>query len=243
MGATDNILGTNERSIMGEHKIRIYNTEYADVIPVGLELPSVTSITGLLAKPMLYRWWGKHGNTKASQILKEAGELGTFTHDYAYGYFKDGEHKALAGKRPINNQPVQNFHKFIQQYPLEPVLLEQVVYDKLYQYAGTLDGVFRYDNKLILADWKISSFIGKDYEMQLSAYWTALQSMVISGIIKLDGAIEEGWIVRLPKDRVFDAKEDIVKLSIGDLTKAFDGFLGLLNVYNYISWRDKQCQK
>lgn len=53
---------------------RYYTNEVCPHIPVGLRYPSVTTITGNTAKPMLYAWYSTEGTDKLKAALNVIGE-------------------------------------------------------------------------------------------------------------------------------------------------------------------------
>lgn len=139
--------------------------------------------------------------------------------------------------------------------------LELTVFSKTYGYAGTIDGLFinkkpfdYYDKHsrkktlssvpagtLLLTDWKTSSAIFEEVYMQEGAYGAALTELVDDGILSIEDGkgnvvdVDEsvGLVVRLDKQNNFKPESDIKVVSQEDLHKAFGGFLGLLNYYQW----------
>ncbi len=89
---------------MSQGKMRVYESE-------GVKYPSVTSITGLLNKPFLNFWYGKHGTKACKQIMMDACAIGTATHDTVDNFFNpEGEQTKVI--EPSNLLPIKNFYEF-----------------------------------------------------------------------------------------------------------------------------------
>lgn len=222
-------------------------SRYYPIPGTKLEFPSVTSVTAMLNKPALQFFYGKYGTAEASRISKEGREIGDWVHDYRAHYFKG----TVSTNQKVDQkylQSVRNFHAFVDKFKPKSVLLEQFVYSLQFGYAGTLDDVLRIGKKNILVDFKSSNSIWDDYELQVTAYFSALAEMVMKNLINYEETIDEIWIVRLPKDEEInldleDKKCDIRKVEVTgeSYAVAMSAFLGLLSA---LKWEEyKKLQK
>lgn len=71
---------------------------FYDIPGVG-QLPSVTTILSVIAKPQLYLWQAKQGSLKALNVMERLKEMSPFLHDalrkeFGEAFFKDGYHQA-----------------------------------------------------------------------------------------------------------------------------------------------------
>lgn len=203
----------------------------------------------MLNKPALLYFYGKHGTAEATRISKEGREIGDWVHKYRENYFKGTVTPGQQiGQKYL--QSVRNFHTFVDKYNPKSVLLEQFVYSTQFGYAGTLDDVLKIKKKNILVDFKSSNSIYEDYELQVIAYFTALGEMVMRNQIDFDSAIDEVWIVRLPKDEEINLDEDDKNCDIYkvDLSKEYydvsmKAFLGLLEALRWQEWKKENKKK
>ena len=233
----------------------------------GNKYPSVTSVCGVIAKPALYGWYGKHGTKKCQELLDESSGIGTELHDHVRLFYDRALIEGTTVKPKSQKVSPQckiawgNFRAFHRQYPLRPLFLEYVVYSDLFKYAGCLDGLFEYTPdgpnrkpKTILIDWKTSGSIYPEYALQVEAYGVAAaQQFARLSNDAADTAMakqyrryvpDEYWIVRLDKHRAIDFDKDIQHLQPDE--SRFIVFLSALNLFNYLHPRKDEpipCQK
>jgi hypothetical protein len=159
----------------------------------GAKVPSVTTILGDgLAKPALINWaanttagyavdnWDDLGKLSVSARLAKlqkaryaeldaASKKGTAVHKLAEKLVAGEEVEVpeyLAGH-------VESYVRFLDEWQVDPVAVEQVVYSHKYRYAGTLDLIadFPTIGKRLLCDVKTAkSGVFPDNALQLSAY-------------------------------------------------------------------------
>ncbi len=212
----------------------------------GEELVSVTSCTEQLGKYGLLMFFAKHGKEAGERIGKEAAALGTSLHTYAQEHYETMLKGTLEEYTQHNfceklEQSVKNFHEFVDEYSPEPILLEQTVYSLEHKYAGTLDGIFKIGDNIVLLDWKTSAGVYDEYLLQLEAYYRALTEMQKRGIIVLDGKVKDLWVVRLAKDKDIKFERD-VKI-IKPSKKRFKAFLGLVDIFYWRQSLKKRKRK
>jgi hypothetical protein len=156
-----------------------------------LELPSVTTILDVLAKPALLNWYPKvaayYALDNAEAVLRMAaaegrepaaklvaaqgrierdrrGDIGTRAHQAV-------EH-ILAGRSPIlepDIEPlVEQYRLFTREWRFRPEWSEAMVVGE--GYAGTFDLYGRVEGRRTLIDIKTGSFIAPEFGIQLAAY-------------------------------------------------------------------------
>jgi hypothetical protein len=151
----------------------------------GIEIPSVTTILGIVTPRNLVKWAnniGKKGIDSNIYIQKSA-DVGTMTHGYIENFFLkkldennfdnffeenkniyDIDDCYLAYNAFLNFLNWKDIHK------IKPILLEKELVSEKYQYGGTIDLYGKIDGKLILCDFKTSNYFDKKMYAQLSAY-------------------------------------------------------------------------
>lgn len=210
----------------------------------GKEIPSVTKVLGLIAKPALINWAanmaadcfksqlepGKSYDemqidtmwsaAKKAHFQKkvDAGTLGSFVHKWVESYIK-GENPAL----PINEEmawAVGHFIKWVRDHNVKFLLSEQPIYSKQHEYSGTADFICEIDGKLWLGDLKTSSGVYDEYKMQTAAYLNA----------RCEEYKDERYagcvIVRVGKE-----EGDFEAVPFTDTDSYFEAFLHCLNLH------------
>jgi ATP-dependent exoDNAse (exonuclease V) beta subunit len=188
----------------------------------GIEYPSVTEILKVINKPELVEWFKRTNFSEIVEKSEKATNIGDIVHDAI--------HKLLKGERveikikPEYVSSVQNcvsaFLDWKKKCGVEVVETEKLVVSKKHFYAGTFDFVGKVDGKIVLADWKTSSAIYKEYFVQVAAYKVAYEEMT-------GQKVDECWVIRFGKNTAdFEAKK------VEDLDKLFTLFL-----YAYELWK------
>lgn len=155
--------------------------------------PSITQVGDVLAKPSLYKWYGEKGLVEAERIKVETAAIGT--------EFHLGVYERLAGTptrtalSPQAQLMVDSFFdKFITPYKVQPISLEQKVFNEEHRTHGTFDGIVKVHDMpvgrartkytgVVLADWKSSSGIYDGHGIQLGGYWLCLPTPPQDGLI------------------------------------------------------------
>lgn len=220
---------------------------YQIVSEPGVYFPSVTTVTGIIDKPYLRYWYGKNGTPACEKVMSESSEVGSAVHSYIEGFFNDFKElpKQLdKNKFPTNAdknekylQAIHNFHVFEKKYKPKPLAQEYVVYSRSYQYAGTVDGLFKIGKSVVMLDWKTSAKISQEYVLQLNAYNCAQKEMLELGITKLPPP-SQLWIVRLDKTREIKLEKDVLKLQ--PRQEDSQAFLYALGLYRWLFTREKE---
>lgn len=223
----------------------------------GLKKPSVTNITGVIAKPALTGWavkvttewisarWkpGKAYTQKQINIIledaksaryrvsKKAMDIGSAVHDWIELYIK-----ARIVGLPIPEMPdydpvisgVNAFLAWEEHNKVEWVSSERKVYSREHGYVGTVDADAFVNGRRCIIDFKTSSGIYDEYFLQAAAYCIALEEEYG---VKFDGLV----ILRVPKDGgEFEAKtNESAGYKIEELQEVF---LSTLKLY---LWENK----
>ena len=163
----------------------------------GKWVPGVTTILGVLNKPALPKWSASEvaayvaDNREAVEHLYAAGrgpmvaalkevpwqkrddaaDRGTNLHDFAERLLRGEEVDVPDGLVPV----VENALRFLEEWHLEPVLIEAAVASREHLYAGKLDLAARYvsptgQRGVGIFDWKSGKRIYASAAFQLNAY-------------------------------------------------------------------------
>lgn len=152
-----------------------------------VEMPSVTTILGIINKPALITWAAKQG---AKAVLKDpvmydtpqaaAGAIYTIDGQKATDRGRDAhavaEAYALAilkgeqDKFTSDNPYFPAIKAFFDQINPMPVAIEVCLFNAEHGYAGTADLIATINGKTALIDWKTSKFIYEEMALQLAAY-------------------------------------------------------------------------
>lgn len=186
----------------------------------GEQVPSVTTILGVVNKPALPRWaakmtaeyavanrktWESLDDRAATELLKgspwrsmnDAADKGTSIHGIA--------EKLLRGERieyvqPGTEHACQSVAEFITAVQPKPVGIEVTVWSHKHKYAGTLDLLAMIDDELWLIDWKSSKGVYADFALQLAAYAMADEIIYPDGRSIDMPKIEKAAIAHVPKE-------------------------------------------
>lgn len=173
--------------------------------------------------------------TAHTEKKESAATIGTEIHHYAeHGEFTENFMSLSEEEREKATAGVQAFIKWRSQHLPNIPEKEFLVYSKRHGYVGTADAIAMIGDDQYLIDYKTSKGIYSEHLYQVSAYLKAYEEEYN---IKLAGAI----IINFAKEDIYDKDGNLVKqagqfndvrLSRGDLVKAFKGFKGLLGVYH-----------
>ena len=127
---------------------------------------------------------------------KEAGESGTFAHNYISNHISGRpQPKELNAKVKADDKAkssIKAFGEWEKAHKVDWVASELVIGSEVHEYGGTLDALAYMDNIPSLIDFKTSNQISADYFLQTAAYQIALEEM---GFVPL-----QRIILRIPKD-------------------------------------------
>jgi len=148
-------------------------------LPDGTKLPSVTTVLGAQKKQAILEWRKRVGEEKANAISKKASGRGTKVHLMCEKYLKN---ETLPDMMPdvkemfISIKPVLNRINNIHYQ-------EQALWSKQLGMAGRVDCIGEFDNVLSSIDFKTSSKVKleediQDYFWQTAAYALMYEEMV-----------------------------------------------------------------
>jgi len=168
--------------------------------------------------------------------LTAAGAIGTQAHDLieqrVRAQMTGVTPPGVDGCDPAAIRCADAFRDWQQQMGLVPELIEQVVYSKTHQYAGTLDLVARLDDhhgvsRRVLIDFKTGERVYPEAFLQAALYMVALGEMG-------HGNVDAAYIVRLPKKG--GAVEPVAVPDLPSLWPACEAALTLWH------WREAQTR-
>src|SRR6266478_5173636 len=163
----------------------------------GCQLPSVTTILDVIAKPALGPWYAKQERRyfkTADREKQRAATIGTAIHAGIEWQLRTrlGED---AGPEPVLPDAaawaVESWKDWATGIALEPLAIERTVYCEVCGYAGTLDLYARVEGALTILDWKSGRAIYPEAFLQNVAYRHAAARQGLPAA--------QGLIVRLPK--------------------------------------------
>ena len=174
-------------------------------VPEYLAVPSVTWIGGYWPKGIaFYRWLAEKGWNEAEAIKASAGNRGSRVH-LALEMILTGQElradtklldKNTGEMEELTWEELKCIESFLdwkrateQDYLIETIAIEIVVFSDIHGYAGTVDWVMRLTPKpggknplklsrptVYIVDHKTSKQIWREHELQISAYRTALEN-------------------------------------------------------------------
>ena len=220
----------------------------------GRRLTGITTILGVISKPMLIPWASRMAveyikdnfkgeltdelleNAKnAHRIKKEtAGEQGTSCHEMVEGLIKIAMEKDGFIIQPNHSdKQVQHFINWAQKYKVRFLATEKKMYDAENFIAGTCDFICEIDGEKLVGDLKTSGAIYPEHFFQAGAYRFMLETMGEKDFV---GSV----IVRLGKDGKFNEDEDvIISHNYEDEKKAFLSALNLYRIGNNYKRKNK----
>jgi hypothetical protein len=163
----------------------------------GVWYPSVSTIISAQPKPWLEAWKNKWGYL-AERKMEIANAIGTAFHDSVEQYLDTEAFSVKMDTYPsCVPRVVGMMESFIDWAQSIDGMIDQTelkVISKTHAYSGTLDAVGKIGKTNTLIDWKTSSRIYPEMDLQLVAYAQAYKEQ--TGI-----EIKEGMIVHVSKDK------------------------------------------
>lgn len=145
----------------------------------GKQVPGVTTILGVLAKPALVPWANRMGlqGIDTSKYVDEAASIGTLAHALimeSLGGVPVRHGDFTADQLARAKHGVVTFTGWLKGKDFTPQLLEQPLVSEIYRYGGTIDILATLNGELVLIDLKTSSGIYDEHIYQLGGYWKLL---------------------------------------------------------------------
>lgn len=148
-----------------------------------------------------------------------AAEKGTSAHFYIEEYVKTGAALALPDDKEIVNC-LDNFFKWEKKYNVKWLASEIQVGSLKYVFAGILDALIEIDGKIVLLDYKTSSSIKDEYNIQLAGLCICLEEMGVT--------VDARAILHIPKEGEYE-----FRIIDSDLAKDKLAFLVGLEFYRH----------
>jgi len=206
---------------------------YQIVVPGEKELVDLLSVTGYLQvypKGVGFKLWLQRVGENADAIRDEAGQIGTTTHRFIEATLR-GETVTFENMDSSRNCSLVEWERFLswclwyqeykEKYNLEPLFIEQIVFDLDRKTAGTIDLIGKVTVKdkketkeiLKVFDWKTGQYVGDTAEIQVSIYQDIANKMKVFGNIEGAEIVQlypklnrKGYRVRM----VEDIKENLI---------------------------------
>jgi hypothetical protein len=174
-------------------------------LPTMKEVPSVTWIAHHYPKGIGYmKWLAEHGWDESQAIMREAGDKGSKVH-LAISAIQAGEEVRIDSKflnkttgqlEEVTYEEVECIYSFVnwrkemeEDYVVEFINWDFVVFSDIHNYAGSVDAVMRLTPKpesknplkltgptMYVVDFKTSKQVWPSFEMQVSAYRKAIEN-------------------------------------------------------------------
>lgn len=223
---------------------------YYDVEGLG-QLPSVTTILQVIAKPGLIPWAknealklvevelkkfsGKslditdefidtiivRSKNRPKEILDEASDFGTQAHILIDKIIRNEPVEIPDVFKPV----VDGFLAWKSGEGFEILSSEVMVYSEKHGYAGSLDCLAKRNGSLSVLDWKSSKGIYDTMALQVAAYAKAHEE--INGT-----SISEAWIIRFPKMQPQEGEVLFEPKKVQNLDKRFAEFLAAKKIFD-----------
>lgn len=190
------------------------------------EIPSVTTITGMIHKPALMYWSANCAGDYVEDKLapgkaldevqinelaegarkahthqgSKATTIGSIVHDFAEDYMTARKLAMEEPPMPVNEKAQKSVNQFldwVSEIDIKPYETEQICFHTSHDYAGTYDLLAEIDGKLTVIDYKTSKAIYDEYWMQVAAYLFASRHLRKLEDKELP---TQAGIIRFPKD-------------------------------------------
>ena len=170
-------------------------------------------------RPLLTQEWVDEmvsdAKDRSNMIKDTAADFGTTAHGYIEDILKGRDVKVP----PDFETVVENFLAWQNESRLNVTFSEVMVYSIQHQFAGSMDAVATRRGKLVALDWKTSSGLYREMDLQVAAYAHALSEMT-------DQPVDEAWVVRFgKKEAEFECRQ------VRDLAVCFEGFKGAMGLW------------
>jgi len=142
----------------------------------GKEVPRVTNISGMLPKPWLHFWYGKHGTKQCEKMSQKSREFGLLFHRLAEIRMNGQKVNIKQYKKPMRGC-YHGFIKWRKQREFSHVETEVILHNQRYGYAGTCDLAATIDDMVGVVDWKTSKDIYLEHLLQVAAYMVTFKEM------------------------------------------------------------------
>ena len=142
---------------------------------MGKRLPGVTTVIGILNKPLLVPWANNLGlqGINVRDYVSDKADIGTLVHEMMFcdlsGEKVDTSY--YTGQQiDIAENSFKKYLRWKKEHTIEPILLEEGMVSEKFQYGGTIDNYCLIDGVLTLIDYKTCKALYSEHFIQVSAY-------------------------------------------------------------------------
>jgi len=159
----------------------------------GVWLPSVTTLLDAYPKGAAYVIWLKQVGLNASQILKEAGEIGSNVHAAIDQYVRTGELNFISEGRELFKweewELICKAMEFFTIYKPEIIVHEFSFASDELGFGGTIDMICKINGEIWLIDYKSGNSIYDSHYLQIAAYKKAWEILNPQYLIQKAGLL------------------------------------------------------
>lgn len=169
----------------------------------GMQVPGVTTISGRIPKPHLYKWANNLGLEKIAYdaYMDMTASIGSAVHGRIEAWWKGESFDTTHYTEYQLDYAEFCFDKFLdweKDNEVKPVMLETPLVSEKYGYGGTMDFLGYINGKLTIMDYKTGGRIYQDMGMQLSALRQLVRenghgNPQVCAILRLGRDGVEGW--------------------------------------------------
>lgn len=158
-------------------------------LPIFKAVPSVTWIAGHYPKGIAFmKWLAEQGWDEAQAIKRAAGDKGSKVHEAISAIFNGVEvridskfvNRTNGREEELTPEEIECISSFLAWRStlesFEPVAWDLTVFSDFHDYAGSVDLIARVNGILYVIDFKTSQQVYSEYELQVSAYRTAIEN-------------------------------------------------------------------
>lgn len=141
----------------------------------GTRLCGVTTIIGVLNKPLLVPWANNLGlqGINVKDYVNDKADIGTLVHEMMFCDLKGIDVDCDYYTKVQIDIALNSFKKYLnwkKQHTIEPIILEEGMVSEQYQFGGTIDNYCLIDGVLTLIDYKTCKALYSEHFIQVSAY-------------------------------------------------------------------------
>lgn len=138
----------------------------------GRRYDRVTRIVHLFPNPDLDEWKAKVGKAAAKKESTRTAKIGSLVDEYISGVIVGGKPAIPKKAAPEVVSAIAGFNLWRGVNPIEPVAVQEPVYDDKLGIAGTPDCVCHTE----AIDWKVTSAIRWEHIIQVIGYWPMIEA-------------------------------------------------------------------
>jgi len=142
---------------------------------LGKRLPGVTTVIGVLNKPLLVPWANRLGleGINVKDYVNDKADIGTLVHEMMFCDLKGTEVDTSYYTGQQIDIAQNSFKKYLawkKEHTIKPLILEEGMVSEKYQYGGTIDNYCLIDGVPTLIDYKTCKALYSEHFIQVSAY-------------------------------------------------------------------------